>query len=182
MSGGPENGLRGYLLTYLIAYSRDLASHYGVAAESFETSCAWSQVASLCTRVKARIISSAAKIGFTEDSVWSSFRVTQLYETGAAVYVYFTLYHKGLDADKIVHAYEFVEDAARDEVMLCGGSISHHHGVGKIRKGFMHRTLPPMAIDWQKDMKNSLDPNNVFGINNTIPRSEAEKEKVIKKF
>jgi alkyldihydroxyacetonephosphate synthase len=41
ISGGPENGLRGYLLTYLIAYTRDLACQYAVAAESFETSCSW---------------------------------------------------------------------------------------------------------------------------------------------
>lgn len=38
MKGGPENGLRGYLLTFLIAYTRDLALQYAVAAESFETS------------------------------------------------------------------------------------------------------------------------------------------------
>jgi alkyldihydroxyacetonephosphate synthase len=53
-----------------------------------------------------------------------------------------------MDDKNIVHNYEIVEDAARDEVMLAGGSISHHHGVGKIRKGFMDRTLPRMAIDW----------------------------------
>jgi len=41
MSGGPENGLRGYLLTFLIAYTRDLGMEYFVAAESFETSCSW---------------------------------------------------------------------------------------------------------------------------------------------
>jgi len=41
MAGGPENGLRGYLLTFLIAYSRDLALQHGVSAESFETSCSW---------------------------------------------------------------------------------------------------------------------------------------------
>jgi len=34
--------------------------------------------------------------------------------------------------------------------MLAGGSISHHHGVGKIRKGFIDRTIPQMAIEWQK--------------------------------
>lgn len=53
-----------------------------------------------------------------------------------------------MDKDKVVHSYETVEDAARDEVLLAGGCISHHHGVGKIRKGFMDRTLPPMAIEW----------------------------------
>jgi len=58
--------------------------------------------------------------------------------------------HKGMDKKNIVTLYEDVEDAARDEVMLAGGSISHHHGVGKIRKKFIDRTLPRMAVDWQK--------------------------------
>ena len=175
MVGGPENGLRGYMLTYLIAYTRDLALNHGVAAESFETSCPWNRVSSLSIRVKQRIYDEAAKIGFSKDRVWVSFRVTQLYETGAAVYVYFTLYHEGFDKDKVVHSYEIVEDAARDEVLASGGCISHHHGVGKIRKGFMERTLPKMAIDWQAKIKDAIDPNNVFAINNTVYRSEEER-------
>jgi alkyldihydroxyacetonephosphate synthase len=76
--------------------------------------------------------------------------------------------------------YERVEDSARDEVMKNGGSISHHHGVGKIRKRFMESTLPPMAIEWQKDIKNAVDPNNVFAINNTVIRSDAERQQVFK--
>lgn len=148
MSGGPENGMRGYLLTFLIAYTRDFASEHHVAAESFETSCPWSQVETLCKKVKQSIFDSAATHGFTEDKVWASFRVTQLYETGAAVYVYFSIQHRNYPSDKIVHAYESVENAARDMVMDCGGCISHHHGVGKLRKRFMDRTLPPMALDW----------------------------------
>jgi len=82
-----------------------------------------------------------------------SFRVTQLYETGACVYVYLTLAHGG-NRPNIVEEYSAVEDAARDECMLAGGSISHHHGVGKLRKQFMPRTMPQMAIDWQRDIKN----------------------------
>ena len=133
MAGGAENGLRGYLLTFLIAYTRDFAQNYFVAAESFETSCPWSNVSTLCSRTKQRIIDEAHKLGFTDDKIWISFRVTQLYEVGAAVYVYFALAHKGMQGD-IVEMYEKVEDAARDEVMNAGGCISHHHGVGKIRK------------------------------------------------
>ena len=89
--------------------------------------------------------------------------------------MYFTLYHKGYDNDKVVEYYEHVEDAARDEVIRCGGAISHHHGVGKIRKGFIDRTLPRVAIDWQKSIKDSIDPNNIFAINNTIYRSDEER-------
>ena len=66
--------------------------------------------------------------------------------------------------------------------MLCGGGLSHHHGIGKIRKGFIERTLPPMAIKFQQDMKTALDPTNIFGINNTVYRSEEERNEVLKKF
>ena len=45
--GGPENGMRGYLLTFLIAYTRDLAMHHHTLGESFELSCPWSKVSEL---------------------------------------------------------------------------------------------------------------------------------------
>ena len=86
--------------------------------------------------------------------------------------------YKGQDRTKVIDHYEVVEDAARDEVMLCGGCISHHHGVGKIRKKFIERTLPPMAIDWQKKIKEIVDPQNIFAINNTIPRSIEERDEL----
>ena len=87
-----------------------------------------------------------------------------------------------MDETKVVENYEIVEDAARDEVLKAGGSLSHHHGIGKLRKGFMERSLPPMAIEWQKNIKDAIDPQNVFAINNTIPRSEAERKAIEKKF
>ena len=59
----------------------------------------------------------------------------KIYDTGAAVYVYFGFQTQGL-ADPL-NTYNLVEDAARDEIMKHGGSISHHHGVGKLRKKFM---------------------------------------------
>jgi alkyldihydroxyacetonephosphate synthase len=84
--------------------------------------------------------------------------------------------------ENMVSIYEHIEDAARDEVFLAGGCISLHHGVGKIRKGFIDRTLPKMAIDWQKSIKDSIDPKNIFAINNTIPSSDKERERIAKHF
>jgi len=64
MRAGPENGMRGYLLTFLIAYTRDFAQNHFVAAESFETSCPWSNVSQLCKRVRTRITDESIKKGF----------------------------------------------------------------------------------------------------------------------
>jgi len=74
--GGAENGMRGYLLTFLIAYTRDFALNHHTLGESFELSCPWSNVSSLCKKVKQRMYDEAARLGFPREKVWISFRVT----------------------------------------------------------------------------------------------------------
>lgn len=76
----------------------------------------------------------------------------------------------------MVKIYEGVEDEGRDEIMKNGGSISHHHGVGKIRKRYINRTLTPLGLDFMQKIKETLDPKNIFAINNTIFRLPGEEE------
>ena len=77
--------------------------------------------------------------------------------------------------ENIVEMYEDVENRSRDAVFKYGGSISHHHGVGKLRKRFMERSVSDLNSVLFEGVKKSVDPNNIFAINNTIYRSEAEK-------
>ena len=106
-----------------------------------------------------------------------SFRVTQLYETGAAVYVYFAINYEKIEKDKVCDVYEDIEHRSREAVMKYGGSISHHHGVGKLRKRFMEKSVSPLNDVFMKGMKKTLDPNNIFAINNTIYKDEDERTK-----
>ena len=48
MKAGEENGIRGYMLTFLITYIRDFVAEYKFAAESFETAVSWDKVPILC--------------------------------------------------------------------------------------------------------------------------------------
>jgi len=50
--------------------------------------------------------------------------------------------------------------------MKCGGSISHHHGVGKLRKKFLENSIGGTGVDILKGLKKSVDPTNVFGNGN----------------
>ena len=61
-----------------------------------------------------------------------------------------------------------IEHALRDCFIKNGGSISHHHGVGKLRKDFMPDTISDGSIELIQNIKKSQDPNNIFGINNNI--------------
>jgi len=179
VAGGAENGIKGYQLTYMIAYIRDFCLLHDVVAESFETSCPWSEVKSLCKNVKQGIYDAGAVHGLKEADMFVSFRVTQLYETGAAVYVYFSIKCGNYPREKICDIYEDVEHRSREVVMANGGSISHHHGVGKLRKRFMEKSFTD--IDMQtlmfQGVKNSVDPKNIFAINNTLYSSAEERKK-----
>jgi len=163
LRGGPENGRRGYQLTFGIAYIRDWVMNHWLLAESFETSVPWSQALELCERVKQRVRDEHAARGLP-GKPFITCRVTQLYETGVCIYFYFATYYKGVPDPSEVYAE--IERAARDEVLRCGGSLSHHHGIGKIRQDFLPRIQSQAASDWGQKIKRAVDPTNVFGAGN----------------
>jgi len=77
--------------------------------------------------------------------------------------------------EETVDIYEEMEVLIREAVLAEGGSISHHHGVGKLRKRFMDRTATDLNNRALKGVKKQLDPTNVFGINNTFYANEEER-------
>ncbi|XP_055524384.1 alkyldihydroxyacetonephosphate synthase-like [Wyeomyia smithii] len=170
-SAGSTNGEKGYILTFVIAYIRDLALEYSVVAESFETSVAWDRCEILCTNVKNRIRKECAKHSIKHYLI--SCRVTQSYDAGACVYFYFGFNHTGFSSP--VHIYETIEAQARDEILACGGSISHHHGVGKIRSRWYPQTVSEVGVALYRATKRQLDPKNIFAAGNFLPLEETEK-------
>jgi alkyldihydroxyacetonephosphate synthase len=163
MKAGAENGRRGYQLTYSIAYIRDFLMNYYIIAESFETSCAWSDALKICDNVKRVLREEYAKRGLPGQPFITS-RITQLYRTGVAIYFYFGFYYKGVENPSEV--YLELENIAREEILRCGGSLSHHHGVGKIREQYLPEIMSETALKWKKEIKHGLDPQNIFGAGN----------------
>mmetsp|Transcript_21955 Transcript_21955/g.57325 ORF Transcript_21955/g.57325 Transcript_21955/m.57325 type:complete len:629 (-) Transcript_21955:93-1979(-) len=163
--GGEENGKRGYLLTFVIAYIRDIAFDYRYIAESFETACPHSQVENLCRNVKERLYALCEAEG-VEGTPYASCRVTQLYDTGCCVYFYFGFLHTGLKDP--MQAFHNVEVGAREEVIANGGNVSHHHGVGKVRKQWYVPTNSPVGADMVRAVKDKLDPKNIFAVGNLL--------------
>jgi alkyldihydroxyacetonephosphate synthase len=163
MKAGSENGRRGYQLTYSIAYIRDFLMNYYIIAESFETSVAWSDALNLCNNVKRRLQEEYSGRNLPGKPFVTA-RVTQVYRTGVCIYFYFGFYYKGISNPQEV--YLELENAARDEILNSGGSLSHHHGVGKLRRAFLPRIMSPAALQWKRDLKKTLDPGNLFGAGN----------------
>jgi len=163
MRAGAENGKRGYELTFAIAYIRDFIMEHWVVAESFETTVPWSRVLDVVNGVKRRVHEEHAARRLP-GKPFISVRVTQLYEAGACLYFYFAFYYKGVEHPSEV--FGELERAARDEILKTGGSLSHHHGIGKLRSAFLPRVFTPAALVWRERMKQALDPDNVLGCGN----------------
>jgi alkyldihydroxyacetonephosphate synthase len=163
MKAGADNGRRGYQLTYSIAYIRDFLMSYYIIAESFETSVPWTNALALCDNVKRRLTEEYARRGLPGKPFVTA-RVTQIYRTGVCIYFYFGFYYKGLPNPQDV--YLELENIARDEILKSGGSLSHHHGVGKLRRAFLPRIMSETALQWKRELKKSLDPMNTFGAGN----------------
>lgn len=161
---GDANGERGYMLTFVIAYIRDLGFDYGVVAESFETSVPWDRVQTLCHNVKYRLKADCKERGIKRS--FATCRVTQTYDAGACVYFYFAFNYRGLSDP--VHVYETIEGNARNEILACGGSISHHHGIGKVRRQWMSQTLSKPSLGAIKAVKKYFDPDNIFANGNLL--------------
>lgn len=163
MAAGAENGERGYQLTFGIAYIRDFVLEHWILAESFETSVPWSRALELCEKVKQRVRDEHA-LRRLPGKPFITCRVTQIYPTGVCVYFYFAYYYKGVEHPTAIYAE--LETAARDEILRCGGSLSHHHGIGKIREPFLERIMSDETRAWRARAKAAHDPLNVFGAGN----------------
>ena len=55
---------------------------------------------------------------------------------------------------------------AREEILKNGGSLSHHHGIGKLRQRFLPEIKSPAMLTWIHQAKQALDPGNIFGSGN----------------
>ena len=164
-SAGAANGKRGYTLTFGIAYIRDFLNQFNFLGETFETSVPWNKIHPVTQAVQEKLTEQCASYNIG-GRPYLAYRVTQTYHTG--VCIYFTMGFSGRGLQDPIEIYHKIEHSLRQTIMDHGGSLSHHHGVGKIRQGFMRQVQSDGSIAVLQKTKQAIDPKNVFGIRNGI--------------
>lgn len=163
MSGGSSNGQRGYMLTFGIAYIRDFFNQFHIMGETFETSVPWTQIHEVTAAVEKELHEQCERRKVS-GIPYLAFRVTQTYHTG--VCIYFTMGFSGKGLEQPDATYHEIEAKLRQAILDHGGSLSHHHGIGKIRAGFLAQTQSEASLQLLRDTKQAMDPANVFGARN----------------
>ena len=160
---GPNIGKSGYELTFMIAYLRDFAMTYHLLGESFETFVPWSKIESLVAGTKERIVKEH-RSRLLPGTPFVGCRVTQLYHEGACLYFYLCISFEGVDNASAV--FSELEEAARDEILKQGGSLSHHHGIGKLRAPLLKGRASVGFDKTLASVKKGIDKDNIFGARN----------------
>ena len=160
---GRQAGQRAYEMTFMIAYLRDFAMSYQILGESFETFAPWSTVHSIVKGTKTVVRQLHERLHLP-GKPFLGCRVTQLYSDGVCLYFYLCMSSKGI-VDPL-SVFGQLEEGARQEILRCGGSLSHHHGLGKHRSHFLDQVQSPPTRQALQQIKEAMDPDNIFGAQN----------------
>lgn len=165
LSGGSDGGRRGYQATFAIAYIRDFLNRFGILGETFETSAPWSRVEAIVAAVERELHEQCAAHG-VRGRPYLSWRVSQSYPAG--VCIYFTMGFCGRGLTDPAASYQAIEQRLRAVILDQGGSLSHHHGVGKVRQNWIDRVHTPAAIAALRGLKATVDPQDIFAVGNHV--------------
>ena len=162
---GESTGKSGYLATMVIAYIRELIFTQNILGETMETAVPWSKINQVKEEASKLIIELHKEYNLPGKPFFTS-RISKIYHTGVCMYNTIAMCYDGVDNPEDV--FTKIEHTMRENFIKNGGSISHHHGVGKLRKDFMPKTISKGSIEMIRGIKQRQDPENIFGVNNNI--------------
>jgi alkyldihydroxyacetonephosphate synthase len=137
-------------------YLRDELLGLGVMVETLETATQWSNVPRLHLSVTRAIERSLASQG-TPGLVMC--HISHVYETGASLY--FTFLARQLEGRE-VEQWRLAKQAASEAISSGGGTITHHHAVGRDHAPWMDREIGTGGLAVLRAVKAELDPAGVM--------------------
>ena len=162
---GESTGKSGYLATMVIAYIRELIFTQNILGETMETAVPWSKINQVKEEASKLIVKLHKEHNLPGKPFFTS-RISKVYHTGVCMYNTIAMCYDGVENPEDV--FTKIEHIMRENFIENGGSISHHHGVGKLRKDFMSNTISEGSVEMIKGIKKNQDPHNIFGVNNNI--------------
>jgi alkyldihydroxyacetonephosphate synthase len=144
-------------------YLRDELLTHGVMVETLETATRWSNLQALHVRVAQAIERELRAFG-TLGLVMC--HVSHLYETGASLY--FTFLARQSEGDEIAQ-WQAAKTAASRAIVEGGGTITHHHAVGRDHAAWMEREIGDEGVRALRALKAELDPTGIMNPGKLLP-------------
>jgi alkyldihydroxyacetonephosphate synthase len=138
-------------------YARDVLVAMGVLAETFETAITWDRFARFHEQVKAS--GEQALRDVCGDGGRVTARFTHVYADGPAVY--FTAIAPARRGEE-VEQWAVVKRAVSDAILAEGGTITHHHAVGRDHRPWYDEQRPEPFAAALAGAKAAVDPRAIM--------------------
>ncbi len=138
-------------------YLRDVMVAAGVMAETFETAITWERFGALREQVRSAAEQALAQVGPGGARVHCRF--THVYPDGPAPY--FTVIARAR-AGAEIEQWQEVKRAVSDAVIASGGTITHHHAVGRDHRPWYDRQRPEPFAQALRAAKAAVDPASIM--------------------
>ena len=138
-------------------YIRDVLVAIGVLAETFETAITWDRFAAFHERVSAAGEQALRELCGEGGRVTARF--THVYPDGPAPY--FTVLAPGRRGEEL-EQWAHIKGVAADAVLEAGGTITHHHAVGRDHRPWYDRQRPEPFATALRAAKAALDPSGAL--------------------
>jgi alkyldihydroxyacetonephosphate synthase len=158
----PEAGEAWARDRYRGPYLRDVLLDAGALVETLETVAFWSALPRLYEGVTAALRESLSAQG-TPPVVLC--HISHVYASGASLY--FTVACAQLEDP--VAQWRSAKAAAGDAILAAGGSITHHHGVGRDHVEWYQREIGELGVEALAAVKGRLDPQGILNPGVLIP-------------
>ncbi|MEW6531195.1 MAG: FAD-binding oxidoreductase [Thermodesulfobacteriota bacterium] len=139
---------------YTDPYMREDLNDYGILIDTLETSVTWDTIHKVHQGVRAFIKNRPDTICMTHAS--------HFYPQGTNLYFIFITRAQSLEDYKQFHA------GIIDKIEQHGGSLSHHHGVGRLMAPWMERHMGSAQMNVLRALKKHFDPNNIMNPGGTL--------------
>jgi alkyldihydroxyacetonephosphate synthase len=137
-------------------YLRDTLMDMGAMVETLETAHIWTRLGELHTAVGAAIRGSLAAQG-TPSLVLC--HLSHAYADGASLY--FTFISRARGGEE-VEQWRAVKRAASEAIVAAGGTITHHHAVGRDHAPYMEAEVGETGLEVLRAVKERLDPTGIM--------------------
>jgi len=87
----------------------------------------------------------------------------------SGINLYFTFAAKASDPSNMEAMYYDCWRRVMEAVIEGGGGISHHHGIGRVRRDYMPAEIGESGVKLLRNLKKVLDPNNILNPEILIP-------------
>ncbi len=138
-------------------YGRELTVPMGVINDTFESAITWDKFETFHAAVRKATQEALKEATGYEGTV--STRFTHVYPDGPAVYYTFNV--RG-DPGRLIEQWRHIKTRASDALIAAGGTITHHHAVGRDHMPWYRAQRPALFGKALSAAKSALDPAGIM--------------------